>query len=56
MSKSDGTSAHGVATQSLYVASQSFSYQSPDIEMDITEMVEKWLDDTIDNNGLLCLS
>ena len=34
-------------------ASQSFSYQSPDIEMDVTEMVEKWLDGTIENHGLV---
>ena len=34
-------------------ASQSFSYQSPDVEMDVTSMVKNWLDGTHTNNGLL---
>jgi len=34
-------------------ASQSFSYQTPDVEMDVTTMVNKWLDSTNDNHGLL---
>jgi len=35
--------------------SQSFSYESPDVNMDITDMVNNWLGgvDKIDNNGLI---
>lgn len=34
-------------------ASQSFSYQSPDIEMDVSDIVNNWLDGTNNNNGFL---
>ena len=45
----------------IHQSIQSFSYQSPDIEMDITDMVNAWItgsdgasdDDYIANNGLL---
>ena len=33
--------------------SQSFSYQSPDIEMNVSDIVNNWLDSTISNNGLI---
>tara|TARA_Y100001963_G_scaffold92318_1_gene127101 strand:- start:105 stop:1646 length:1542 start_codon:yes stop_codon:yes gene_type:complete len=33
--------------------SQSFSYESPDVNMDITDMVNNWLDGTTVNNGLI---
>ena len=36
-----------------YEASQSFSYESPDINMDITDIVNNWLDTSIPNNGLI---
>ena len=39
-------------TQS-YESSQSFSYESPDIEMDITSMVNGWRNSTFSNYGLL---
>ena len=38
---------------SSYEASQSFSNQSPDIEMDITNIVDSWLVGSASNNGLL---
>ena len=40
-------------TGSGYRASQSFSYESPDINMDVTDIVNKWLDGTIENNGFV---
>ena len=33
--------------------SQTFSYESPDIEMNITPIVNHWLDDRVPNNGLI---
>jgi len=33
--------------------SQTFSYQSPDIDIDVTDIVNHWLDGRIPNNGLL---
>lgn len=41
------------STGNGFEASQSFSYQSPDIEMDVTGIVNSWLDSTISNNGLI---
>jgi hypothetical protein len=52
-SNANGTPARGVATHSAYPSSQSFSYQSGDIEMDITDMARAWLSSSIDNNGLV---
>jgi len=46
-------SGASVITGSGNVASQSFSYQSPDIEMDVTDVVDKWISGSINNNGLL---
>jgi hypothetical protein len=34
-------------------ASQSFSYESPDINMDVTDIVNNWLSGSYNNNGLL---
>jgi len=42
-SNADGTSAHGGNFVTAYAASQSFSYQSPDIEMDVTDIVNLWI-------------
>ena len=38
-----------------YECSQSFSYQSPDVNMDITDIVNNWLggSNKIDNNGII---
>lgn len=36
-----------------YEASQSFSYESPDIRMDVTDIVNKWLSGTVTNNGFI---
>ena len=33
--------------------SQSFSYESPDVNMDVTDIVNNWLDNSISNNGLI---
>ncbi len=40
-------------TGSGYEASQSFANQSGDIEMDVTDIVNKHLDNTIFNNGFM---
>jgi hypothetical protein len=40
-------------TGSVYKASQQFDYASPDVRMDITSIVNKWLDGTIPNYGLI---
>ena len=36
-----------------YIASQSFSSQTTDVEMDVTDMVNKWLGGTISNYGMI---
>ena len=36
-----------------YIASQSFSSQATDVEMNVTDMVNKWLGGTISNYGLI---
>jgi hypothetical protein len=36
-----------------YEASQSISYQSPDISMNVSDIVSKWLNGTIENNGFV---
>ena len=50
-----GASSYGGAllSGSGYVNSQSFSNESPDINMDVTDIVQKWLSGSISNNGLL---
>ena len=35
------------------ISSQSFSYQSPDIEMNVTDIINKWLDGTRQNEGFI---
>jgi hypothetical protein len=40
-------------TGSGYEASQSFDYQSPDVRMDVTDIVNKWLAGTIPNYGFI---
>lgn len=40
-------------TSSLYIASQSFAYTSPDLYIDVTNMVNGWLNNAIPNNGLI---
>ncbi len=56
-SSADGVDQHGgfIMTASGFIGglSQSFSYQSPDIEMDITNIVDYWLVGSGSNNGLL---
>jgi len=36
-----------------YEASQSFDFQSTDLHVDVTTIVESWLDGTLDNHGFL---
>ena len=40
-------------TGSGYEASQSFQNQSPDIRMDVTDIVQRWVDSDIANNGFM---
>tara|TARA_R100000315_G_scaffold61946_1_gene41701 strand:- start:1590 stop:2759 length:1170 start_codon:yes stop_codon:yes gene_type:complete len=40
-------------TGSGYEASQSFQNESPDVRMDVTDIVKKWTDETITNNGFI---
>ena len=40
-------------TGSGYEASQSFQNQSPDIRMDVTDIVQRWVDADITNNGFI---
>ena len=59
-SKYDGSQQHGGAyiSSSGYQASQSFSYSSPDVNMDVTDIVNNWItgsdaDTYIPNNGFV---
>jgi len=40
-------------TGSGYEASQSFDNQSPDLRINVTDIVSKWVDGTISNNGFI---
>ena len=40
-------------TGSGYEASQSLTHKTKDIRMDVTDIVNKWLDETIPNNGFI---
>ena len=53
-SHDDGLARHGVYfyTGSGYEASQSFTYASPDVDMDVTDIVNRWLEGS-NNNGFL---
>jgi len=51
---SSGIGGGGVWIQRKgYFASQSFNSETPDIDMNVTDMVNKWLDSTISNYGLI---
>jgi len=52
-SNADGTTSYGGAVHSVSSSVQSFSYESPDVELDISDMVNGWLGGEITNNGLL---
>ena len=53
-SNADGSPALGASFVSEYYATQSFSYKTPDVEMNITPIVNFWLSQpAIGNNGLL---
>ena len=40
-------------TGSGYEASQSFQNESPDLKIDVTDIVSKWADDSLTNNGFI---
>ncbi len=44
---------NGFASDICGVGSQSFSYESPDVNMEVTTMVGRWLDNTRGNNGMI---
>ena len=43
----------GTIVEGSWNASQSFSYQSPDINMDVTDIVNNWFNTTASNHGFL---
>lgn len=43
----------GGSWNASYPASQSFSFESPDVRMDVTNIVKAWLSGSISNNGLI---
>ena len=52
-SGSRSVSGGGVWITGSAECSQSFSYESPDVNMDVTDIVNNWLDGTTSNNGLI---
>ena len=44
---------NGFASDICGIGSQSFSYESPDVNMEVTTMVGRWLDNTRGNNGMI---
>ena len=52
-SNADGSQAHGVNTLTTHYATQSFSYESSDIEMDVTDIVSGWINGVNKNYGIL---
>ena len=40
-------------TGSGFEASQSFNYELPDVRMDVTDIIKKWIDGTIPNHGFM---
>ena len=47
------TNSGGGTWNSNYVATQSFSFQSPDVRMNVTPIVQGWLSGSIANNGFI---
>ena len=52
-SNADGTQAHGGNVHTVSHSVQTFSNQSADVELDISDMVNSWLGGSLDNHGLL---
>ena len=52
-SKAGGGVWYNIPSSIAGVSSQSFSYESPDINMNVTDVVNKWLDGTRQNEGLI---
>ena len=52
-SGSRSVSGGGVWITGSGECSQSFSYESPDVNMDVSDIVNNWLDGTTSNNGLI---
>ncbi len=47
------TNSGGGSWNANYVATQSFSFESPDVRMNITPIVRAWLSGSVQNNGLI---
>jgi hypothetical protein len=47
------TNSGGGSWNANYVASQSFSFESPDVRMNITPIIRAWLSGSVQNNGLI---
>jgi hypothetical protein len=52
-SNADGTPSNGPSTLVVSSSTQAFSNQSPDVEMDITDMTTGWITNQFSNYGLL---
>ena len=52
-SGSRSTTGGGAWYRNNAECSQSFSYESPDVNMDVSDIVNNWLDNSISNNGLI---
>ena len=52
-SNDDGTRMYGVSVHNISSSTQTFSNQSSDVEVDVTNMVNGWLNGALDNNGML---
>tara|TARA_A100001515_G_scaffold142122_1_gene140275 strand:+ start:2991 stop:4109 length:1119 start_codon:yes stop_codon:yes gene_type:complete len=52
-SNADGTSAYGVSILNVSSSVQSFSNESPDVEVEVTDMVNGWLNNQYGNHGML---
>jgi hypothetical protein len=46
-------SSSGADWYTQYAASQSFSYEVPDVNMDVTSIVNNWLNNTVPNQGFI---
>jgi len=49
-------SMSGSSYTNVYAASQSFNYEAGDVSMNITNIVNAWLNGSVSNNGLVILS
>ncbi len=52
-SKADGTNNQGVSIYSVSSSTQTFSNQSPDVNVEVTDMMNMWLEGRGENYGML---